>query len=487
MHVRESPSPSVNRAPLHVALSLVAPVALGGLTGRRLLDSMNDPAPAVLASVAPVGDVPAARVTRRAIVVLIDGADEASFERATRDGTLAPVAWMQPVDTGTPSLSKPGYHVLFTGAPQDVSGVRNNAYAGRARLDTLMDRVRDAGGSVAWAQETVDWMSALAGRDGDERVTGAEALDVARIAALTRAHELVVVHWTRSDLAGHDHGAASPTYRDVVRRSLARASSLHRLIASEGMALFVGSDHGHAARGGHGGPEPEVTRVRWVRLGGDRLPEATTRVPATAMAATIAHAMGLPPPRSATACALRATDREPPPAAVCREALDRAARARAAKPPPRVAWRAAAVLSVLAVALAVAMRAGARGRRALAASCLLAVGAVAGHAAFGGGWTLTAIVTHVTFLARTTTAMAVGATAAWLVARKLGAREEDVAWATALPPALALAYALGSSGLTLTGEVERLVAPAAGLFPVAAAIPLLATAAWRARTAAPPA
>jgi len=477
----------MNRAPLHVMLSLVAPIALGGLTGRRLLDSMNDPDPAVLAAVAPVRDAPAARVTRRAIVVLIDGADEASFERAMRDGTLAPVAWSQPVDTGTPSLSKPGYHVLFTGAPQDVSGVRNNAYAGRARLDTLMDRVRGAGGSVAWALETVDWMAALAGRDGDERLADTAALDVERVAALSRAHELVVVHWTRSDLAGHDHGAASPAYRDVVRRSLARASALHRLIASDGAALFVGSDHGHAARGGHGGPEPEVTRVRWVRLGGDRMPEGTARAPATSMAATIAHAMGLPPPRSAMACALRATDREPPPTAVCREALDRAARARAAKPPARAVLRGAAVSSVLAAALAVAAQAGARGRRALAASAFLAVGAVAGHAAFGGGWTLTAIVTHMTFLARTTSAMALGATAAWLAARGLGAREEDVAWATALPPALALAYALGSSGLTLTGEVERLVAPAAGLFPVAAAIPLLATAAWRARTTAPPA
>ena len=42
-------------------------------------------------------------------------------------------------------------------------------------------------------------------------------------------------------------------------------------------------------------------------------------------------------------------------------------------------------------------------------------------------------------------------------------------------PLTALAWALGSSGLHLRGEIERLVAPAAGLFPAAVALPLLAT------------
>jgi len=474
---------SVPRLPVAVALSLVPAVALGGYTGRRLLDSMNDPSPAVLAAVAPAGEVASTRSVRRAVIVLVDGADEASFEGAMRDGTLAPVAWWRSFDTGTPSLSRPGYHALFTGAPQDVSGVRNNAYDGPARLDTLMDRARDAGASVAWALETVDWMYALAGRPGEVYLRGDDALDVDRVADLSRRHALVLVHWTRSDHAGHDHGAASPEYQRVVRQSLARASALHRRLAGEPVALFVGSDHGHAAVGGHGGPEPEVTRIRWVRLGVDRVEDApSTRVSATAMAATIAHAMGLPPPRSALACGLRATDAPPLPERFCREAMGRSARAHAARTPPRWGPRTAAMLAVLAAAGAVARRHGARARAALLAAGVMALGALVGHALLGGGWTLTAIVTHATFLARTVGATTVGASAVWAGLRaRVDAREEDVALATTIAPALALAYALGSSGLTLTGEVERLVAPAAGLFPVAAAVPLVWTAWWRPR------
>ncbi len=473
---------AVPRFPISVALSLVPAVALGGFAGRRLLDSMNDPSPAVLAAVAPTGVVTHTGAVRRAVVVLVDGADEASFERAMRDGTLAPVAWWHRFDTGTPSLSRPGYHALFTGAPQDVSGVRNNAYTGPARLDTLMDRARDAGATVAWALETVDWMYALAGRPGEAYLRGDDALDVDRVAALSRRHALVVVHWTRSDHAGHDHGAASPEYQRVVRESLARASALHRRLAGEPVALFVGSDHGHAAVGGHGGPEPEVTRVRWVRLGAGRQEDApATRVPATAMAATIAHAMGLPPPRSALACGLRATDAPALAEGFCREAMARSVRAQAARTPPRWRLRSAVMTAVLGAAGAIARRHGARARAALVAVAAMALGALVGYALLGGGWTLTAIVTHATFLARTVGAMTLGASAAWAMLNgRVGAHEEDAALAAAIAPAVALAYALGSSGLTLTGEVERLVAPATGLFPVAVAGPLVWTA-WRRR------
>ena len=335
---------------------------------------------------------------------------------------------------------------------------------------------------MAWALETVDWMYALAGRPGEVYLRGDEALDVDRIAELSRRHALVVVHWTRSDHAGHDHGAASLEYQRVVRRSLARASALYRRLAGEPVALFVGSDHGHAAVGGHGGPEPEVTHVRWVRLGADRVDGAPpTRVSATAMAATIAHAMGLPPPRSALACGLRATGAPPLAEGSCREALDRATRARATRAPPRWGLRSAAMLAVLAAAAAVARRHGARARAALMALGAMALGALVGYALMGGGWTLSAIVTHATFLARAAGTMTLGAGAAWAAIRgRVGAREEDVALAATMAPALALAYALGSSGLTLTGEVERLVAPATGLFPVAATVPLAWTA-WRRR------
>ena len=67
---------------------------------------------------------------------------------------------------GTPSLSRPVYHVLLTGAPQWVSGICNNSHAGRARADDLAARVREAGGTVGWALEGVPWFHDLFGRPG---------------------------------------------------------------------------------------------------------------------------------------------------------------------------------------------------------------------------------------------------------------------------------------------------------------------------------
>ena len=64
-----------------------------------------------------------------------------------------------------------------------------------------------------------------------------------------------------------------------VFRALERAGvgALPAIVAALGAAAAPAQRR--RARGGHGGPEPEVTRVRWVRLGGDRMPDATARVP----------------------------------------------------------------------------------------------------------------------------------------------------------------------------------------------------------------
>ena len=203
---------------LRAVMAFALPPLVGGAVGRHLLDSMNDVPPATVAALhatraplerrSPVG---------RAVIVLLDGVGERFTLDAVADHTLAPVAWTLPVHTGTPSLSRPGYHVLFTGVPQGVSGVRSNAYVGRARADTVMQRVRDGGGTVAWALEAVDWMYELAGAPEDAHVRGVGSRDLGQLAALVRTHTLTVIHWTRTDNAGHDHGAASPVYAAAAR------------------------------------------------------------------------------------------------------------------------------------------------------------------------------------------------------------------------------------------------------------------------------
>ncbi len=466
------------RITLPTLAAFALPTLVGGAAGDALLDRANAPDAALAAALtraaSPREASPAP--SGHLVLVVVDGVGEAFVDRGVRDGTLRPVTWSQPFDTGTPSLSRPGYHAFLTGVAQRVSRVMNNRYASRARADTVADRVRDAGGSVAWALESVDWMYTLTGAPGEPYLRGAASRDLVAVTDLARRHALTVVHWTRTDDAGHAYGARSDRYAREVRACFTLASRLHDRLAAalgpDGFTLLVGADHGHVARGGHGGPEPDVTRTRWVRLGGPS-PRAPTlaRQPQTALAATFTDALGLAPPRHAMACPVplagvasradcRAIERR-------RAALDRAV----AEVNASAARRARLALTSLgAVLAAVATRARRevvrhRTTRSLAALALLLAVAAAGFALLGPGWTLSAIRSKAAFVAHSLAVMAAGVAVAWPLARRVTrARTTHVAAATALVPLAAVAYAT----VTLPGDVGLLLAPAAGLFAAAA-------------------
>ena len=460
----------------------VAPVLVGGATGDALLTRMNDAHPTLVAALARAADAPPApaRPVGRLVLVVIDGVGEPYFDREIRAGTLRPVTWSQPVDTGTPSLSRPSYHTLFTGVAQDLAGVGNNRYAGRARADTVMNRVRDAGGTVAWALETVDWMHGLAGLPHEPYLRQYATHDLDAVAALAASHTLTVVHWVTTDEVAHNHGARSARYDREVRTCLTRASQLHDRLAAAlgpaGFTLLVGADHGHVARGGHGGPDPDVVHTRWVRLGGPpSVAPPLARQPETVLAATFTDALGLPPPRAATGCPLPlagVTSRADCAAITRRrETLDRAL----AEVRSGANHRAALRLTLFTIAIVLcAIRlpneiVRSRTIRALTALGAVLAGAAASYALLGPGLTLSAIRTQRAFLVHATLSTMVGALVAWIVAHRITrARTSDTALATVTVPLAALCYVGGSSGEAMLGDVGRLMAPALGLLPGAA-------------------
>jgi hypothetical protein len=456
-------------------------IAFGAWTGRRLLDTANDPTPAVLAALSAHADplsIPPAPPRRRLVLALLDGLGAQYLRPLANEGALGEIAWRAHVDVGTPSLSRPVYHVLLTGVPQQVSGIRSNSHQGPERADSLPDRVRASGAEVAWALEKVRWLYELAGGRGETVLHGAAVHDPA---AFTQLYEggatLIVLHLIRPDEAGHAHGARSAQYRQAARDAVHTVATLRAAIASHPDAArtvwFVGADHGHLPQGGHGGPEASVRQTLWLGLWphDSEAPPAAMEipglVPATRLAPTFAAAMGIAPPREALSPPLPLPEGRAPDLSEARVARAQATEAAlvASESEAARARTVRALLCVLGLALATAaLVRRAHGPRVLGAG-LVVLGEGAGFAVLGPGWTLSAIRTHLSFQVQSVLALALGAALVWPLARRLGARLRSTVLASALPPLVALAVTGGSTGLALVGPYGALLWPATGMMP----------------------
>lgn len=461
-------------------------IAVGGWTGKFLLESLNDPDPSVTADAAVATVNPSPIESRkRLVVVLLDGVGAEAWDRATMgEERPFPIAWSGLFDTGTPSLSRPGYHVILTGVDQALSAVRTNAYLRRARQDTVVDRLRAAGGQVAWALDSVQWFYELAGREGDARLNGANADDVSKVIRLyDNGANLLIVHWTRTDAVGHDHGSASDAYRLEVQTSVNRVARLYsalmqRVDATTDLQMYVGSDHGHLPRGGHGGPETTVRRVRWARLAthGDEM-ESSSYVRGVhssgAMAATFADALGVQWPLQT----VHPSVSDLPGASHEIQSLDATRRSaqwwqrweQARSHAERSRERRAIALGLLWVGLGIYAAKRQLGKQWLGA-WLVPFGAMLGYAAMGPGWSLSAIRTHVSFLLHSVGVMTCGAIVAIPLARRSGVRVTYVALASMMTALSAVWIAGASVGRSYLGDVGMVLAPAMGLVPSACAL-----------------
>lgn len=478
------PARSMRSLARYGLVAFFGPALIGGATGRFLLERMNRDAPALEAmrrrDESPRPQRSPMPPSSRLVIVVIDGLGERYFDHFTRDGTLRPVTWSRGFDTGTPSLSRPSYHAMFTGVSQEASAIRNNLHVGRARADTVMDRVRDAGGSVAWALETVDWMYGLAGLGGEDYVRSSASRDVDTLVRLAHSHTLTVVHWVTPDETAHSEGRDSAAYEREARACLDRASRLHdglaRAFGPSSFTLLVGADHGHIARGGHGGPERDVVETRWVRLGGPASNDiAGPRRLETALAATFTDALGIDAPRNATACPVSLAGVTS--SADCATIERRRIALEATLTDLRAgAFQRARVRVVTFAIVSLAALAGLRNKparreaaRALLATTMLAFASAATFAALGPGLTLSAIRTQLAFVVHSTVTMFAGAAFAWPFARRLsGARSRHAAIATTLAPLAALVYTADRVGLAMLDIGGQLLAPSVGLFPPAA-------------------
>jgi hypothetical protein len=461
------------KGPKALAVEVLVAVAIsgaGGLGARHLLASVNDPLPGVARVLDEHLDPAAPRreAAGKAVVVLIDGVGEGQLIPRVERGEMGPWGAVLKVDVETPSLSLPGYHALLTGVPKWASGVRSNAFVGAARADTIADRVREAGGRVGWALDGVQWFHDLAGRAGDGRLRGAEAHSAEGFARLFTESTLLVVHLTATDEQAHEHGTRGEPFQQALDAAIGQVNAMReaaaRLPGGSRTWWFVGSDHGHRPQGGHGGPEPIVREAAWLVSGPGLVGGALTpreRLPLTALAPTIAAALGVAPPRGWYAAAAPLPLIEAPDEArqARRAALDRA-RHEIDKQTYRRGGLGAVGLIVAALGAAIGLA-----RRGQLGALWPLVGALAMLFLAGPGPSISQVTTQGRYLTHTAAALIAGAALGWLVARRGQARAVVALILSLGPAAAALIVPRGSLGATGIADLGSIAPVIAGLVP----------------------
>lgn len=453
---------------------------LGAAVGRRMLATLSEPVPEVLAALRANTDPETSTkpIARRVVCVLIDGLGRAPLEALVDQGMLGAVPWHARLDSGAPSLSRPAYHALLTGVPQAVSGIRHNPYA-RARADSVPRRVHDAGGKVAFLLDGVPWFHELFAEPGDLFVEGATAREDASFRrALGTGAALVIVHLTGPDGAGHDEGASSAAYARAARAAFLTVASFRAVAAErdggDDLLWVIGADHGHTATGGHGGPERSVRDITWIALGrGVEARSFDDSAPIGVIAPTIAAAMALPSPRESLVAALPLTGAP--------ETADSVARARRVTAVGEALATHAHAMSTrklgaaIAIALLLASATRVVGVRRSLRAAAPTVGALAAFVAFGPGLTLSSVATETSFVVKATAIAAMGAAIAWALARG-DAPWTDASIAAGIVPATALALTLGSTGRSAVSDAGVLLYPATGIVPLAVTLGALVAA-----------
>jgi hypothetical protein len=232
------------------------------------------------------GALPAGRsseaLAEQVVIVVLDGLRvDASQQMSTLNQMRAHGA-NRVLLVGQPSLSKPGWTVIGTGAWPEQSGIASNFTQATIALDTIFLAANRNGMTTAlvgvhgWHQlypigvdqdATVPQARLYPATNQAALVNGDRVVTSLALDVLEKKPNLVVVHLLAPDTAAHYWGGMSEPYREVVQNADSQLARILAVLDLSKAALFVIADHGHLDRGGHGGREPIVLRVPLVSVG----------------------------------------------------------------------------------------------------------------------------------------------------------------------------------------------------------------------------
>lgn len=246
-----------------------------------------------------VGLAPIAR-TR---VILIDGLSAQTARTMPNWMALCRKGLELDVDVGFPTVSLPVEVSLWTGLTQQQTGVmfRSDRPLVPPLSSSIPARVP---GSVAVAEDhgfivrSLGFSSAL-----PAGVPGSPAKDLdpepwkgawqtTALDAVASDAKLAFVHILRVDTWGHKKGRDSAEYRNAASEADAILATM--VAGAPDARWFLLSDHGHLARGGHGGEDHSVRHVEHCIVGPGVVPGRAGLVHLVDVSRAIADSVGVP-------------------------------------------------------------------------------------------------------------------------------------------------------------------------------------------------
>ncbi|MCX6031517.1 MAG: alkaline phosphatase family protein [Chloroflexi bacterium] len=258
----------------------------------------------------PIG----AALTRRVVFVLIDALREDTSLRPDVMPFLNDLHGSGAAATmrsRPPSYSQPSWTILLTGAWPDLNDghMVNVDYADIRQFtqDDIFSAARRAGQRTAvsgynWFEQMIPPAAVNASfyTPGEDAAADRAVTDAALPWLRDGRYQLTLIHIDQVDYAGHHEGGPrDPRWNAAARR----ADDLLREIAATldltKDTLFVCSDHGQIAQGGHGGQDPITLVEPWVLVGAGVRPGRYADVQMVDVAPTLAVLLGTNLPASA--------------------------------------------------------------------------------------------------------------------------------------------------------------------------------------------
>lgn len=269
--------------------------------------------------VAALPPAPDAALSRNVVLVSIDGLRPdaiAAFEAPTLSKLVREGSFTLAATTILPSKTLPSHTSMLTGEPPDRHGVLwNDAFndqPGTLEIPTIFSAARSSGYRTAaffskakfshlQVPGTLDYSQSPGGWFG--RWSSDDTLDDVEEHLAKNQPNLLFVHLTDPDAAGHSYGWMSKQYGrgvlradDAVRRLMKAADTAY---GEDNYTLIITADHGGNGKD-HGSDHPDDVTIPWIAWGRGVAPGEITAHAVRTMdtASTVLFLLGVDAPRN---------------------------------------------------------------------------------------------------------------------------------------------------------------------------------------------
>lgn len=226
-----------------------------------------------------------------------------------------------------PTLSRPMYETIHTGAPVSEHGIVSNGIVRRSKMSNIFELVVQTGKTTAAA--AYYWFSELYNRAPYDSINDREVDDEALLiqhgrfyttdeypdvelfstaGMLVRKYspDYLLVHPSGMDYHGETYGSNTPAYRKTATRQDSHLANLIPEWMEKGYTILFTGDHGVNADGSHGGTTPDLRHVPLfiIRPGITGNGDTAKTVSMLQIAPTVCRLLGLPIPETMKAAPL---------------------------------------------------------------------------------------------------------------------------------------------------------------------------------------